>query len=174
MKFILSPNYTKGRKGGIKPTYIVLHAMSGSFQGSKTWFLNPASKVSAHYLISKKGEILQMVDEANTAWHCYGLNSKSIGIEHEDGKPGECLKNSKWLTKEMLQSSVKLSAQICIKYGISTQHIVGHNAPWIQKLGGPKGYAHKDPGPYFNINDYRVAVEKEISNLKGLDKEKII
>ena len=37
---------------------------------------NKRSKVSCHYLINRKGEILQMVKDINIAWHA----GKSTGI----------------------------------------------------------------------------------------------
>ena len=50
---------------------------------------NPRSKVSCHYLISQKGQIIKMVDEKHEAWHAgkskwknfKNLNKNSIGIE---------------------------------------------------------------------------------------------
>ena len=47
------------------------------------------SKVSTHYLITKKGSIIKMVEEKNVAWHAgkskwksfINLNDRSIGIE---------------------------------------------------------------------------------------------
>ena len=140
--FDQSPNYTKGRKEKIK--HIIIHAMSGSFVGSKAWFKNPKSKVSAHYLVSQKGDVLQMVKDTDTAWHCYGVNSKSIGIELEDGKPGACLKDDKWITQVMLEKAAMLTAELTIKYNISVDNVLGHNEPWIQKIN--PSYAHYDPG----------------------------
>ena len=50
---------------------------------------NKKAKVSCHYLINKKGQIIQMVPENKTAWHAgisrwknyRNLNINSIGIE---------------------------------------------------------------------------------------------
>ena len=52
-------------------------------------FLNPKHKVSCHYLIDRKGQILKMVDDNKIAWHAgkskwknyINLNKYSIGIE---------------------------------------------------------------------------------------------
>ena len=51
--------------------------------------LDPQSKVSSHYLINRKGKIIQMVKEKKIAWHAgksrwkkfKNLNNYSIGIE---------------------------------------------------------------------------------------------
>ena len=50
---------------------------------------SPKHKVSCHYLIDRKGQILKMVDENKIAWHAGkskwknfdNLNKNSIGIE---------------------------------------------------------------------------------------------
>ena len=50
---------------------------------------NPKFKVSCHYLINRKGKIVQMVKDENVAWHAgkskwkkfINLNKSSIGIE---------------------------------------------------------------------------------------------
>lgn len=54
---------------------------------------DPAAKVSAHYVIEEDGQIFQLVDEHNRAWHAgvsewqgeRNINSASIGIEIING-----------------------------------------------------------------------------------------
>jgi N-acetyl-anhydromuramyl-L-alanine amidase AmpD len=60
----LSPNFSRGRQLPIR--YIVLHTTEGT--DSRGWLINPASRVSAHYLERDDAEY-QLVDEDNTAWH---------------------------------------------------------------------------------------------------------
>ena len=63
-------------------------------------FKNPSSKVSCHWLISKRGKIYQVVEEKNIAWHCglsrwkklEGLNKNSIGIELDNPGHGNLYK----------------------------------------------------------------------------------
>lgn len=81
-----SPNYDPGRPLG-DPTGIVIH-----WWGMPEWnqshdqvvnFLcdgNRANPTSAHYVVSA-GRITQIVSDANRAWHCYGNNMRTIGIE---------------------------------------------------------------------------------------------
>lgn len=63
---------------------IVIHS-TGSEKADRdsvvSWFRDPASKVSSHYLITNTGKICGLVLEANRAWHCGNGNSASIGIE---------------------------------------------------------------------------------------------
>nr|DAW12709.1 MAG TPA: N-acetylmuramoyl-L-alanine amidase [Caudoviricetes sp.] len=81
-----SPNYDDGRPNG-DPTEIVIH-----WWGLPEWnqthdqvvaFLsdgNRSNPTSAHYVVSD-GRITQLVSDRDRAWHCYGNNSRSIGIE---------------------------------------------------------------------------------------------
>ncbi|HEU0118712.1 MAG TPA: N-acetylmuramoyl-L-alanine amidase [Alphaproteobacteria bacterium] len=84
-----SPNFD-ARDQAVKLTYIVLH-----YTGMKTGkealerLIDPAAKVSAHYVVEEDGRIFQLVDEKNRAWHAgrgswkdvTDINSASIGIE---------------------------------------------------------------------------------------------
>lgn len=46
---------------------LVLHGTAGG--GTVSWFQNPSSQVSAHYVVEQDGRIVQMVSEDDTAWH---------------------------------------------------------------------------------------------------------
>lgn len=128
-------NFTPGRQG-YKPEAIVIHTADGQLAGAYSWFNNPASRASAHYMIGKSGIVWKFVEEQNTAWHAGGINKPTwslikgttnpnlytIGIEHE-GFSGET-----WPTS-MLTSSAELVAMLCQKWGIpaDARHIIGHN-----------------------------------------------
>ena len=60
-----SPN----QSGPIKPKYVILHHSSGSHDGTRSWILNSASKVSYHYLIAADGSLTQFVYDKKRAWH---------------------------------------------------------------------------------------------------------
>ncbi|XBQ15031.1 MAG: N-acetylmuramoyl-L-alanine amidase [Oceanicaulis sp.] len=81
-----SPN----RSGVITPRFLVIHYTAGrSLQSTVNWFQNKQAKASAHLVIGRKGEIVQMVPFNRKAWHAgrsswgeaTGLNNCSIGIE---------------------------------------------------------------------------------------------
>lgn len=84
-----SPNFGE-RKGGATPDLIVLHytAMDSCDAACRT-LCNPDNEVSAHYLIRTDGQVIQMVQEDQRAWHAGAgtwqgrgdVNSRSIGIE---------------------------------------------------------------------------------------------
>ena len=143
MKFIKknSNNYDVIINRKIK--YIIIH-----YTGMKNQKLaiqrlqSKVAKVSAHYVISKKGLIFQMVDDKNIAWHAgkskwgkdINLNSKSNGIE---------LVNNGFekFPKNQIKSLIKLIKTLKIKYKIKKSHILGHShiAP----------HRKIDPGPLF-------------------------
>ena len=84
-----SSNYTTvNYNRGIR--YVVIHTIEGSALGAVSWFQNPASRVSAHYVVSYGGTIYQAVADKNTAWHAGNsyYNLHSIGIEHEGIRTG--------------------------------------------------------------------------------------
>lgn len=150
--------------------YIVIHSMSGTFEGSRAWFKNPGSHVSSHYLVSQKGQILQMVKEKDIAQHCYGINYNSIGIELEDGVPIKKIAISQihgnWITKELLSSAAAVAADVCIRYRLDPNvNIITHDTPWVQKLcktlGKPQ-YVHYDPGKFFKLDKFRQQVAQLI------------
>ena len=162
--FSPSPNKSQ-RAGGIKPTYIVIHAMQGTFIGTKAWFLNPASKVSAHFLVSKKGDLLKMVDCQLAAWHVKNFNSKSIGIEFEDMDPKSslnCLTNPQWTTPVQIKTGAELTATLMQTYNIPIEHVIGHNDPMLKALGND----HQDPG-IFPWEEFRKQVVGFLSDGKS-------
>lgn len=94
-----SPNY--GERRVAAPDMLLLHytGMPDS-EGALRWLCNPASEVSAHYVVFEDGRIVQCVPEARRAWHAGAsswkderdINSRSIGIEianpgHDAGAP---------------------------------------------------------------------------------------
>lgn len=84
-----SPNFGPRRQDA-RPDLIVLH-YTGMPDGAAALdrLCDPGAEVSAHYLISEQGAVLQLVAEDMRAWHAgagqWGgvsdVNSRSIGIE---------------------------------------------------------------------------------------------
>src|SRR5439155_24713329 len=73
-----SSNFRKGRPFGLRPEAIVIHIMDGSFAAGEGLFRNPSTQKSAHYDISRDGEIHQYVHEDDTAFHA-GMVFKPAG-----------------------------------------------------------------------------------------------
>lgn len=75
----LSPNYTKGRAGK-KIDTITLHVFVGQINlaQAKASFMNKSRKASSNYVITKDGEIVLKVDEANRSWCTGGKGKKGV------------------------------------------------------------------------------------------------
>ena len=69
-----------GRRGQ-KVKAFVIHRTEGSFKGSLEWCKNTDAQVSYHYIINEAGEVHELVDPENIAWHA-GLmkNPKPIAV----------------------------------------------------------------------------------------------
>jgi N-acetylmuramoyl-L-alanine amidase len=84
-EWIPSPNFDERRPG-----FVIIHHTSNDTAARAIRILtDPATRVSAHYVIGRDGRLVQLVDERSRAWHAgdsrWGgnsdINSASIGIE---------------------------------------------------------------------------------------------
>ena len=76
-----SPNFAS--RQGERIIKIVVHNTDGPLAPSLARLKDPAAQVSAHYVVDRTGQIYQLVDDSNTAWHSGNrlVNQQSIGIE---------------------------------------------------------------------------------------------
>ncbi len=125
-----SPNYDKRKSSNIN--FIIIHYTSlKNNKEAISYLCDPKKKVSCHYLISQKGEIFNLVDENNRAWHAgisywdgvTDINSCSIGIELDFSYKNS---NNKF-TKKMISSLKILIKYLCKKYSIKKCDILGHS-----------------------------------------------
>ena len=94
---------------------VIMHTIEGSYAGGISWFRNPSSNVSAHYVIRRSdGQITQMVREHHQAWHAAYHNHYTIGIEH-DGRAGDA---GNW-TAAMVNASARLVRSICARQPVN-------------------------------------------------------
>ncbi len=121
---------------------------------------DPAAKVSAHYLISEAGEVVQLVEEDKRAWHAGvsywrghpDVNSASIGIELDH--PGHAL-GYREFAEAQFEALVPLLARIVRRHGIPRANVVGHSdvAP-ARKI---------DPGelfPWDRLAEYKLCLPR--------------
>jgi N-acetyl-anhydromuramyl-L-alanine amidase AmpD len=129
-------NYWEGRDGA-SIDYIVIHYTDISYARTLRAFNILASDVSAHYVIRGDGHIVQIVHEADTAWHAGNVwfNRHSIGIELELDRV-----TNPAFTAEQYYAVAALSCAISARQGIPLDraHVVGHNQV--------PGSTHTDPG----------------------------
>ncbi len=89
ISFQQSPNSGKKFKTGSPDTLIIHYTGGRSLSSSVAWLSNPSARASAHVIIGKNGDIVQLVNFDKVAWHAgrsewegrSGLNQYSIGIE---------------------------------------------------------------------------------------------
>lgn len=135
---------------------IIIHTCESGYTSCWSWLVNPASQVSAHYVVNEDGsEISQLVAEPRRAWHiaarydctlnrlhdCWlnGVQSNdfTVGIEHagfvsQDSFPAG-----------QIAASARLVCDISRRRAVPRdwQHIVGHGQLQPQN--------RTDPGPHW-------------------------
>jgi N-acetyl-anhydromuramyl-L-alanine amidase AmpD len=135
----LSPNHST--RGGNRVQILVMHATAGLMPGCLSWLTNPASKVSAHYLVTVAGTVYQLVPETRTAW-CAGVsqwrglevwatradgvrvpsvNPVSVNVELE----GMNRPDSTYPTAQYV-AAVELCRGIVARHGIRRENVVRH------------------------------------------------
>ncbi|WP_251551448.1 N-acetylmuramoyl-L-alanine amidase [Neobacillus muris] len=137
---------------GLDIRYIVIHDIEGSVQSAISTFLGN-SFVSAHYIVSKTGEVTEMVRPNDVPWHAgnWYFNMHSIGIEHE----GFATEGADWYSEQMYRSTAKLVKYLSERYNIpiDRQHILGHDE--VPGLTVAKQRSmHWDPGAYWNWSHF--------------------
>ncbi len=146
IKTLYSVNFSKKVRKNKDINLIVIHytGMQSKIESIKR-LSSPKHKVSCHYLIDRKGQILKMVDDNKVAWHAgkskwknyNNLNKSSIGIElvnkgHEFGYEK--------FTISQVNNLIKLCQNLKKKYKIKNSNIVGHSdiAPLRKQDPGEK------------------------------------
>ncbi len=142
-RFNASPNCGE-RRNGLTPSLIVIHytAMQ-SAQAALERLCAPEAEVSAHYLIDLGGDVTQLVEEAQRAWHAGAgewqgyddINSRSIGIEL-DNRGNHPFPEPQMVALETLMRG------IMARWDIPASGVIGHSC----MAPGRKF----DPGPRFD------------------------
>ena len=128
-----SPNYSKKPRPKKNIQLVIIHytGMQSEIESLKR-LMDPKYKVSSHYFINRKGQIIQMVKEQNIAWHAgkskwkkfNNLNKYSIGIElvnkgHQFGYQN--------FSQKQISSLIKLCKKLKKKYAIKKENFLGHS-----------------------------------------------
>ncbi len=133
---------------------IIIHDIEGSYASAIKLFQDPLRHASAHYIVSYKGQVTQMVAEKNIAWHAgnWDYNTRAIGIEHE----GYAAVNR--YTSPEYYASARVGGLDLFAVGSASgsRHVIGHSQvpdPNNPKLFGGVDH-HTDPGPYWSWTGY--------------------
>ena len=179
IKTDLSPNCSLKSRPNSTIKYIIFHytGMQSEIESIKR-LKNVKSKVSCHYLINRKGSIIQMVKDNYVAWHAgkskwknfINLNQSSIGIELVN--KGHNFGYQKF-SDAQISSLIKLCKKLKIKYSIRKENFLGHSDiaplrkldpgekfPWekLSKFKIGSWYYKKDSGP-------KITNSKKMENL---------
>jgi N-acetylmuramoyl-L-alanine amidase len=131
-RFVASPNHGP-RRGHGAPNCLILHYTGmPTAQAALDLLVDPASEVSAHYLIWEEGRIDQLVAESERAWHAgkahwkgeSDLNSASIGIEivnagHDGGMPP--------FPDRQIAATVALARDLGSRWKIRPERVLAHS-----------------------------------------------
>jgi N-acetylmuramoyl-L-alanine amidase len=171
-----SPNISKKIRDNKDIKVLVIHytGMQSKIASIKR-LLSSKSKVSSHYLIDRKGQIIKMVEEKKIAWHAgksrwknfSNLNDISIGIELVN-------KGHKFGYEKFTNLQINRLTNLCLKlkkkYKIKASNIVGHSdiAP-LRK---------EDPGekfPWKKLKNKKLGIWYKNSKFKSnkMDKKKL-
>jgi N-acetylmuramoyl-L-alanine amidase len=149
-EFIESPNCNIRRKGAKISAVVIHYTESMSIDGTISWFKNPISKVSAHYIVGRDGRVVQMVPDEKKAWHAGvsamhpdlpktdpryepDVNQFSIGIELVGTADSG-------YTDRQLASLYTLIEVLISRYKIPPERVVGHSQIAPGRKLDPDGY----------------------------------
>ncbi|MAT68093.1 MAG: hypothetical protein CMJ58_01065 [Planctomycetaceae bacterium] len=166
MTYIASPNFN-GRNGTPVDT-VVMHTTEETLADTLDIFLSPARQVSAHFVVAPNGDIYQMVDTSERAWHATYYNSRSIGIE----MVGYASQASTW-NDDNLGALVNLLAWIIDQHpGIPLVHPGGdaydtrgqrYTSTGLVAHGQVQPWNRSDPGPFLPWDDVIAAVDERLA-----------
>ncbi len=172
----LSPNCSSKSRPNNVIKFIIFHytGMQSEIESIKR-LKNVKSKVSCHYLINRKGSVIQMVKDNYVAWHAgkskwknfLNLNQNSIGIELVN--KGHKFGYQKF-SDAQISSLIKLCKKLQKRYSIRKENFLGHSdiAP-LRKL---------DPGekfPWKKLSNFKIGnwYHREESGVKIVKSKKM-
>ena len=161
-----SPNHFSEKRSKNNVIFIVIHYTGmQSERACIERLTNKKNKVSTHYLINRKGDIIRMIDEKYIAWHAgkskwknfVNLNNRSIGIElvnrgHQFGYQN--------FSEKQISKLILLCKILIKKYKIKKTNILGHSdiAP-LRKI---------DPGEKF---PWQIMSKKKVGYWHNVNKK---
>ncbi|MGE3541788.1 MAG: DUF2272 domain-containing protein [Candidatus Tectimicrobiota bacterium] len=112
----------KSSRNGTKIDHVVIHyTTSRNIEGSISHFKTGSPRTSAHYIVGQDGVLVQMVPDAERAWHAgnSNMNARSIGIEHV-AAAGDAI------TAAQAKTSLALIRWLMQEYGVPIANIIPH------------------------------------------------
>jgi hypothetical protein len=153
---------------GLDIRFVVIHDTEVGYDDTVALFQNPLAYVSAHYVLrSSDGQVTEMVQPQNVAWHAgnWWINTHSVGIENE----GFALQGDQWFTPRLYLSLARLTKYTAQRYDVplDREHIIGHDqVPGTFGIVNQRNM-HWDPGPYFDWGRFMALVGAPIVPGRG-------
>lgn len=128
----VSPNFGPRRDGKRADAIILHYTGMETGEAAEAWLCNPESEVSSHYLVHEDGLIVQMVREADRAWHAgasswHGetdMNSRSVGIEIVNR--GHFLGYNDFEDTQ-IEAVIGLCRGISLRHGVVPERVLAHS-----------------------------------------------
>ncbi len=159
---------------GLDIQYIIIHGTEGSYPSVLSYFQDPLAYVSSHYVVrSADGQIMQMVQNNNVAWHAgnWYVNAHAIGIEHESF----AIEGATWYSEPMYWASARLVRYLADRYNVPLDraHIIGSD-----EVPGPlprhQPGLHWDPSAFWDWAHFMWLLDAPISAARGPDTSAIL
>lgn len=120
--------------------YIVIHYFGGlaTAENLAKYWARTYAGASAHYAVGHSGEIFQIVEDDDVAWHCGAKsykhaecrNTNSIGIEMAVKKKSAATQNATdkdwYFTDETVAATIELTRMLMKKYNIPADRVIRH------------------------------------------------
>lgn len=182
VSFQKSPN----QSAGLSPIYLIMHYTAGtSVDGAVSWLCKTEAQASAHLVIGRSGEIVQLVAFNKRAWHAgksvwgtlEGMNQYSIGIELVNAGKLRKRSDGKWVNwaniiipedevsvaihkSETTECGWHEYTQAQLDAAIQVASLLNASYPFTDILGHEDVSPGRktDPGPLFPMNSFRSMV----------------
>jgi len=183
-EWLPSPNFSRRRE---PVRFITCHQTDGQpdvYRAAES-HCDPKNQKSAHFFVGRAGEVLQLVDTDDCAWHDSGRNGESIGIEFVARQPGEF--DDRWhklsggtkqalgarstddrdpglpLTEPQLAAGAKLVAALLRHHGLLLEAVRPHcSSPTTTHT---KCGADKSAGGIWDWTDFRRRIDEALTAL---------
>jgi hypothetical protein len=115
--------HRSGRNGRAIDHIVIHYTTSRNIEGSIAHFKTGSPRTSAHYIVGQDGSLVQMVADADCAWHAgtSDMNLRSIGIEHV-ARAGDRI------TDAQARTSLRLIGWLMRAYAIPVEQVIPHAA----------------------------------------------
>ena len=169
-----SANFSKKIRSKNDIKFVIIHytGMQSEIESIKR-LKNTQFQVSCHYLINRRGAIIQMVKDKNIAWHAgeskwknnVNLNTNSIGIELVNRGHDHGYQN---FSNQQIISLIKLCKRLKKTYALKKENFLGHSdiAP-LRKIDPGEKFPWKKLSKHNLGKWFKIDKKFELENIKN-------